>query len=151
MKIASKPTYKLSLSRLLLPVLLAVACMAQRGLSEEQGKGGMDYAKNSTIAMARDPFWPVGYTPEWLTQTEKIEEVAVVEGNGNEDWNKAMKQVVINGVSSRADNEFFAVINGQVKTVGETISVTLGSSTYSWAVESITPPSSVKLRRVSVK
>ena len=152
MKIPSKPTYKSPLFRLLLPALLLVAGMLQSGLCDGQARGGTDSANNSTIdSAARDPFWPVGYTPERMAETEASDEVAAAAENENADWNTAMKQLVINGVSSRADNEFFAVINGQIKTVGETVAVVLGSSTYSWVVEGIAPPSSVKLRRVSVK
>ena len=62
-----------------------------------------------------------------------------------------MKKVVINGVSSSADNDYYAVINGEVKSVGDTVSVRMDSSVYTWAVDDIKPPGSVKLRRVSVR
>ena len=77
---------------------------------------------------------------------QKVEIPAV-----SSNWKDAMKKVVINGVSSRADDEFFAVINGQVKSIGETVTLKHEGTIYTWAVDSITPPGSVKLRRVSAK
>ncbi len=111
---------------------------------------GTDVAKKGATAIKRDPFWPVGYVPEHVKAAvlakEKPEAVKPTVAN---DWNKAMRKVVINGVSSRADNEFFAVINGQVKSVGKTITVNHEGTVYTWAVDEIKPPGSVKLRRVS--
>ena len=111
---------------------------------------GTDVAKEGATAIKRDPFWPVGYVPEHVkaaaSAKEKPEAVKPTVAN---DWNKAMRKVVINGVSSRADNEFFAVINGQVKSVGETVTVNYEGTVYTWAVDEIKPPGSVKLRRVS--
>ena len=96
----------------------------------------------------RDPFWPVGHVPEAVQAANK-KKVVVKKSAESNDWNGAMKKVVINGVSSRANNDFFAVINGQVKRVDDTISVSHGGVTYTWAVAKIKPPGSVNLRRVS--
>lgn len=97
----------------------------------------------------RDPFWPVGYVPKRIKTTAPEQTEKVVLPIVNNDWNAAMKKIVINGVSSRADNEFFAVINGRVKSVGEEVTLTHEGMIYTWAVEEISPPRSVKLRRVS--
>lgn len=110
-------------------------------------KGGTNGAKK-TAAMKRDPFWPVGYVPK-NGQSAVIVSSSSKSSGGS--WDEAMKRVVINGVSSRADNDYFAVINGEVKSVGETVSVRLGTSVFTWMVDGIEPPDSVKLRRVSVR
>ena len=109
---------------------------------------GTDHAKVSKVVM-RDPFWPVGYTPKWIIEKNAESQNKAVENEGSTDWNKAMERVEIQGVSSRAGNEFYAVINGQIKSAGETVSVMVGSVNYTWMIEDISPPSSVKLRRVS--
>ena len=117
--------------------------------SQTKNADGMVDAPNEGSSAKRDPFWPVGYVPEKSIQVEsgqKITSPAV-----STDWNGAMKLVAINGVSSRADDEFFAVINGQVKRVGETVTLKHEGTIYTWSVDSITPPGSVKLRRVSAK
>lgn len=98
----------------------------------------------------RDPFWPVGYIPERLiakkAPVEKVKSAPVIGS-----WSLAMKTIVINGVSSRSDNDFFAVINGEIKSVGDSVSVKYGDAVYTWSVDGIKPPNSVKLRRVSVQ
>ena len=111
---------------------------------------GIDNAKVSK-ATARDPFWPVGYKPKWSIEKESDAHIEVVGKEGSTDWNKAMEQVEIQGVSSRAGNEFYAVINGEIKSAGETVSVTVDDVNYTWMIEGISPPSSVKLRRVSAR
>ncbi|RKX46370.1 MAG: hypothetical protein DRP64_03275 [Verrucomicrobia bacterium] len=112
---------------------------------------GIDGAVVGTVAVQRDPFWPVGYTPERLDGKGSGEQGKALESSGKIDWNKAMKQVAIQGVSSRAGNEFFAVVNGQIKSTGETVSVQVGGVSYTWMIDGISPPSSVKLRRVSAR
>lgn len=131
--------------------LFVVACAVSGQSLAVEPIVGTDLAKTASSTVKRDPFWPVGYTPEWAKDAGKSSQEPVAAGNGNGDWNIAMKQVVIQGVSSSADNDSYAVINGEIKTVGDTVSVKYGSSTYTWAVESITAPSAVQLRRVSVK
>lgn len=105
-------------------------------------------ANDNVLAMKRDPFWPIGHTPESVmrSSTAKMPNQAR-KGTGTIDWEEAMKRVVINGVSNRAENEYIAVINSEVKSVGETVSTLFKGIRYSWTVESITPPGSVKLRR----
>ena len=119
--------------------------------SETIQSGGTDDAQAGMVAEQRDPFWPIGYTPEWIVEKKSEGQAKVVKQEESIDWNKAMEQVAIQGVSSRAGNEFFAVINGQVKGPGETVSVQVGDVNYAWVIEGISPPSSVKLRRVSAQ
>ncbi len=109
---------------------------------------GKNNASEGVATVRRDPFWPVGHTPEQAKNTEQAETPEII---GGIDWNKAMDEVVINGVSSRADNEYIAVINNEVKSVGESVSVQYGNARYTWTVESITPSGSVKLRRHGVE
>ena len=115
--------------------------------SQMKEEGGIDSAITS-VSGQRDPFWPVGFVPERVMEKGVSKKKTVT---GNVDWNKAMKQISIQGVSSRAGNEFFAIINGQIKTAGETVSVKVSNVLYTWAVDSIAPPSSVKLRRISAQ
>jgi hypothetical protein len=120
--------------------------------AESDQQSGINDAPTEDVAIKRDPFWPVGYVPEKTRDAEQVEAVQEVESlKGNDNWNQAMKQVVINGVSSRADNEAYAVINGQIRTVGDTITVNHQRNIYTWAVDRITSSGSVKLRRVSVQ
>ena len=131
----------------------ALLCMAMvaHAATETNAIGGMDDAKKVVTSSKRDPFWPVGYVPEQVVADGQ----GVVNKPGkpkvNNNWSTAMKEVVINGVSSRSNNEFYAVINGSVKSVGDTVAVNHEGTTYTWAVDSIKPPGSVNLRRVSAR
>lgn len=124
-----------------------------RGMAQTNAATGLDRAPQQEQKKLRDPFWPVGYVPEMKTpevDTEKKVEKKV-QHRSEAGWAAAMKLVEIKGVSSRAGNEFFAVINGEVKQVGDSVSVKMNDGVYSWTVESITPPGSVKLRRETVE
>ncbi|HEY5652800.1 MAG TPA: hypothetical protein VIR63_00310 [Pontiella sp.] len=99
------------------------------------------------VAVRRDPFWPIGYVPEYVTQ-EEIDPVAA-QAPSDSGWDAARREVDINGVSSRSDNQFCAVINGQLMEVGDTLSVNYKGIIYTWEVEDIAASGSVKLRRVS--
>ena len=128
-------------------VVIALVFLAPPGFGEESSVGIRNADKREQQG-ARDPFWPVGYAPVVKsTKVVPVVERPVVVGS----WSKAIKTIVINGVSSRGDNDFFAVINGEIKSVGDTISVKFGGTVYVWAIDSIKPPKSVKLRRVSAQ
>ena len=129
-------------------LLFAMAAGAQ---SQTKPADGMNDANKLVVSPKRDPFWPVGYEPENFAAAKEEPEVRVSKSTAGNNWNGAMKKVVINGVSSRANNDFYAVINGSVKSVGDTVSVEHEGNTYTWAVDRIDPPGSVKLRRVSAK
>ncbi|MCK4564048.1 MAG: hypothetical protein KAU94_05190 [Verrucomicrobia bacterium] len=133
--------------------LLATFLMGVAGVSPQlsmaESNDGRINAKEDVASVRRDPFWPVGHTPEREGNPIAITPKQGV--GGSIDWDEAMKQIVINGVSSRADNEYIAVINNEVKSVGESVSTWLGGTHYTWVVDSITPPGSVKLRRHAVE
>lgn len=132
--------------RLLFPMVGIGLLLSSISFSQTKPPSGMNDAQIEPATSKRDPFWPVGYVPREL---QKKAEVVVKKPTESSDWSGAMKKVVINGVSSRANNDFFAVVNGEVKSVNDTVSVTHGGITYTWAVANIKPPGSVKLRRVS--
>ncbi|QBG49186.1 hypothetical protein EGM51_17945 [Verrucomicrobia bacterium S94] len=119
------------------------------GVTQTKAISGTNDAPVSLSASERDPFWPVGYVPERLVKaTEKQKAPVKKVPTGKKDWSGAMKKVAINGVSSRND-QYFAIVNGELKRTGDTFSVEHDGTTYTWAVASIRPPGSVRLRRVS--
>ncbi len=140
--------YQAELVRAPLAALFVTMLAIAASGDESKIVSGTDDAMNEGSSVRRDPFWPVGYAPESVKPVEG-QAKRVAKPTLENDWNTAMRKVVINGVSSRAKNEFFAVINGQVKSVGDNVTVNHEGTIYTWAVDSITPPGSVKLRRVS--
>ena len=117
--------------------------------SADDKVAGTNDAKVEISPDKRDPFWPIGFVPKDTAVKPKKIAPKVERRSGKYEWSSAMKQLSISGISSKGKNEFFAVVNGKVKSVGDTISIDYQGITYTWAVESIKPPSSVKLRRVS--
>lgn len=117
-------------------------------ISQAKPDDGRINASSGAVVVKRDPFWPVGYQPKLaqpLAEGKTQQRVNV--RTGGIDWDEAMKQVVINGVSSSAEDEYIAVINNEVKSVGESVSILHRGARYTWKVDSITPSGSVKLRR----
>jgi len=135
----------------MLSVFLAALAAVSSANSRVDGEGGAHDAKAGGVALQRDPFWPLGYAPKRVADKGSEDQGKVIERNGSIDWNEAMKQVAIQGVSSRAGNNFFAVVNGQTKGAGETVSVRLEGVEYIWTIDAISPPGSVKLRRISAR
>lgn len=148
-QIKPNPTRKIGITTLLM--LLAGLIALPTADSQTNQTDGIDSAIVGVVAVQRDPFWPVGFTPERLVKKKPEEQSKMLESIGKIDWNKAMKQVAIQGVSSRAEDEFFAVVNGEIKGPGETVSVQVDGVGYTWMIDGISPPSSVKLRRVSAQ
>lgn len=112
---------------------------------------GTNDAQEQGTAVRRDPFWPVGYVPKKITSVIPVEYSKNSEVKVDNSWNEAMKKVVINGVSARAENAYFAVINGQIKSIGDTVTINHSGTLYTWAVDGVEPPDLVKLRRVSAR
>jgi hypothetical protein len=132
-------------------VAIGMAGTLNSAPAQKTGTNGTNNAKEQDVAVTRDPFWPVGYTPKKVNRIIPIENLSQGEAKVDNNWNEAMKKVVINGVSSRADNAYFAVINGQIKSIGDTVTINHSGTLYTWAVDGVEPPDSVKLRRVSAR
>ena len=148
----NKPYAKKGYIRVLVMIsVLGVAGTAKFAQAQTAVANGTNDALEQEAFIKRDPFWPVGYVPKIIKSVapKGTSEQGVAKVDNS--WNEAMKKVEINGVSSRANNAYCAVINGQVKSVGDTVTINHGGTIYTWAVDGIEPPSSVKLRRVSAR
>lgn len=142
---------KLNKSRRLEITIILAFALGISGVLDVRSQTNKTSGTNSAFTSSReqrDPFWPIGFVPKGAVQENEIKKLA---HNKNTSWKEAMTQIAIQGVSSRAGNDFYAVINGQIKTVGETVSVSVSGTLYTWMVDSIAPPRSVKLRRVSAQ
>ena len=147
--------FKFSLISSLAGVTVAAVtafAVTANAVGEEAGHAaGMDDAVSTPVEVQRDPFWPVGFEPKRNVVIETTGTNVTVRVKEGADWNKAMQQIAIQGVSSKAGNESYAIINGQVRSTGETVTLLVGEINYTWMIESISPPSSVKLRRLSAQ
>jgi len=103
----------------------------------------------------RDPFWPVGYFPEeWgmnPAEKKKADEENKRKAISGKDWDIAIKKITINGICKTEDGELYAVINNQVKSIGELVAVDTKDQRYYWKIIDIQPPRNVKLQRVKAE
>ncbi|MDD4735825.1 MAG: hypothetical protein PHP44_06945 [Kiritimatiellae bacterium] len=84
----------------------------------------------------RDPFWPVGFYPEWWRKPVSAA------GSGEEaarpdQWAQARSLVKISGMSKMGTSGYFAVVNGRTVSEGDAVSVTLKGKVYRWMVTEI--------------
>ena len=105
----------------------------------------------------RDPFWPVGFRPGKVkssspgsdTNTVPTNVVPIVE---SPDWPKAESQLKFTTiVEGQGGKKTFAMVNGQVLSVEETLAATCGNYMYVWTVRSISKETGVKLNRQSAR
>ena len=148
----NKPYARKRYTRVLLTIsVIGVAGTVNFAQAQTTVANGTNDALEQEAFIKRDPFWPVGYVPKNIKSVipkgDSEQGVAKVDNS----WNEAMKKVVINGVSSRAENAYIAVINGQIKSIGDTVTINHSGTIYTWAVDDVEPPNSVKLRRVSAR
>ncbi len=95
----------------------------------------------------RDPFWPVGFFPEgWRSQSETKSD-AGLEGSG---WKAAYAKINISG-TSRLDGRTAAIINGELKVVGDSVVVLHDGRTYQWEIVGIESDGRIQLKRLGVR
>ena len=85
----------------------------------------------------RDPFWPVGFYPEWWRQPVSTGENGTTEVTKPDKRTEARKLVKVSGMSRMGSSGFFAVVNGRTVTEGDVVSVVLDGTTYRWTVSEI--------------
>lgn len=127
-------TFRISLLTAL--VLISGLGVAQAAPSDE------DYP----LKPLRDPFWPVGYFPEnWQTAGE-----ADTGPTSVSDWDAPAALVRVSG-TSRMGAQTAAIINGEVKAVGDLVEVHYSGRIYQWKLIEVQPTGKVKLERFAVK
>ena len=95
----------------------------------------------------RDPFWPVGFFPEnW--RTNEPDEEAPSQTSGS-DWDAPAAQIRVTG-TSRLDDRTVAIINGDLKEVGDFIEVSYSGRIYQWKLKEINASGKVLLDRVKI-
>lgn len=122
---------------------LAVLLLAGRLCAAPAAPSDEDYP----LKPLRDPFWPVGYFPEnW--QTGGNEETAPLAAAS--DWDAPAAMIRVSG-TSRMGDQTAAIINGEVKTVGDLIEIRYSGRLYQWKLIDVQPSGKVKLERFNVK
>ena len=97
--------------------------------------------------LLRDPFWPVGFFPEgWKKKT-------VVQGDGDLDasgWKAAAGKIRISG-TSRLGGKTVAIINGELKGIGEQFEILHAGKTYQWQIVEISADGRIQLKKQGIR
>ncbi|HKL22410.1 MAG TPA: hypothetical protein VJ904_11435 [Tichowtungia sp.] len=96
----------------------------------------------------RNPFWPVDYWPEnWEAMNADEQNTSMTSGAR---WETPASQISVTG-TSRMGDQTVAIINGEIKEVGDLIEVSHGGRTYQWRLKKIHPEGTVDIERVGIK
>lgn len=127
-----------------LAVVLCIA--AQFPLAAEQTPvipGGNSFLNERL----RNPFWPVGYFPESWSRDGDEPATASQEDTS---WDGPAALLRVSG-TSRMGSRMVAIVNEQIKNVGELVEIEYGGRVYQWKVQEIRPDGTVNLERHAVK
>lgn len=104
---------------------------------------------------ARDPFWPIGYTPPKPKEAEPVAAAATPQKNlppmpqpavskpiSGEDWAQARKTLNIKGFTQSVrpdtgETRVQVMINRRTYAPGDTLSLTNGDIHFTWQIESL--------------
>lgn len=90
----------------------------------------------------RDPFWKVGYfPPEWGVKEKPHDQMISAS-----EWQAPLSQIEISGVSRMGDR-VVALINGELKTVGDIVEVSYLGKIFQWKIGEIKPDGNVRFDR----
>ncbi|HNX52797.1 MAG TPA: hypothetical protein PLD51_00770 [Pontiellaceae bacterium] len=95
----------------------------------------------------RDPFWPVGYFPPDWQQKTSFQSEPDLDGSG---WKAASGKIRISG-TSQLDGRAAAIINGELKRIGEQIDVLHEGKTYQWQIVGIDAEGRIQLKKLGIR
>ena len=82
----------------------------------------------------RDPFWPVGFYPDWWQRSDEPEDPALVEAAHRAEWEAAYSQLRIGGISRMGRAGYVAYVNGRMVQQGDVVSIEHNNQTYRWRI-----------------
>ncbi len=95
----------------------------------------------------RDPFWPVGYFPkDWQADNPEEEKQLMTSGS---DWDGPAALLHVSG-TSQMGAKTVALINGDLKEVGDSVEVSYGGRIYQWKLKEVKASGKVRLERVDI-
>lgn len=96
--------------------------------------------------LLRDPFWPVGFFPEnWQKKSS-------VPGGGDTDtsgWKTAATKIIISG-TSKLGGRTAAIVNGELKSIGDQVEVLSEGKTYQWKIVGIEADGRIQLKKLGI-
>ncbi|NCC51422.1 MAG: hypothetical protein EOM20_09435 [Spartobacteria bacterium] len=98
----------------------------------------------------RNPFWPIGYTPNPTEAPHPdMPDMPVRQPDKEPQWDEAMKKLDIRGIM-KLGTEHVATINGQIAKKGDIIALVYDGNRYRWRVRAIRGDGKISLKPVDV-
>jgi hypothetical protein len=97
--------------------------------------------------LLRDPLWPIGFFPEGWQKKTSAQGESDLDGSG---WKAAADKIRISG-TSRLGGRTAAIINGELKGVGDQIEVSHAGKTYQWLITGIDAEGRIQLKKEVIK
>jgi hypothetical protein len=94
--------------------------------------------------LLRDPFWPVGFFPQDWQQKSLTQSAADMAGSG---WKAAFAKLKVSG-TSRLGDRTAAIVNGELKAIGEQVEVLYEGRTYQWEIVGIDATGQIQVKRL---
>ena len=90
----------------------------------------------------RDPFWTVGYFPaKWGEELKPKKQMSSAS-----EWRIPTSQIEVSGVS-RMGSRVMAIINGELKQVGDVVEISYLGKIFQWKIAEINPDGNVRFER----
>ena len=94
--------------------------------------------------LLRDPFWPVGFFPQDWQQKSSVQSASDVAGSG---WKSAFAKLRVSG-TSRLGDRTAAIVNGELKNIGEQVEVSYEGRIYQWEIVGIDATGQIQVKRL---
>ena len=96
----------------------------------------------------RDPFWAIGFfPPNWQKKTNVQSQLGAGDAGG---WAAASAGLRISG-TSRLGDRTVAIINGEMKNVGEQVGVSYEGKMYQWEIIGIGANGQIQMKKIGVR
>jgi len=96
----------------------------------------------------RDPFWPIDFfPPNWQ---RKVEDQGALNSGNADGWTEASAKLRVGG-TSRLGDRAAAIINGELKSVGEKVEVLHEGKTYQWEIIGIGVTGQIQLKKTGIR
>jgi hypothetical protein len=98
--------------------------------------------------LLRDPFWAIGFfPPNWQRKVNTQSQLGAGDASG---WTAASAGLKISG-TSRLGDRTAAIINGEMKSVGEQVEVLHEGKTYQWEIIGISANGQIQLKKIGIR
>ena len=98
--------------------------------------------------LLRDPFWAIGFfPPNWQKKANVKSQLGAGDAGG---WTAASAGLRISG-TSRLGDRTVAIINGEMKSVGEQVGTSYDGKMYQWEIIGIGANGQIQLKKIGIR